>query len=96
MYGLYKNTVASSYEGGCSSYESLLAVATNEQELVERWNKQCQASFEKTKHLHVSYANNLPKFRKGEKSIRYAGNTGGGYSCVRVSVTIKLIKQWDR
>lgn len=85
------------YEGDIDSYKTLLAVAPSSSELVERWDKKCEKELKAVSELHKSYADNVPpKFLKGQKSLEYLGNTGGGYSYVKIIVTIEQIKQWDK
>lgn len=99
-YGLYQKTVCYNYHdegGGSHEYEHLHAIGTDPQALKKRWNKRQQQERDKIikKKMHASYLREVPPDFSKSLSIKFNGNTGGGYSSVDHTVEIRPVKQFD-
>lgn len=100
MLGLYKHTRCSGYDDEPGSeYDELLAIDDSAENLVNRWNAHQDAARQKLrdKGCHISYIRGVPpNFAEGLTILNYSGNTGGGWRHVDHTISIKLVKQFDK
>lgn len=75
------------YEDGGSSYDTVLAVDSSKENLMERYNVSVDAE-----HATCNYESNRryisPKFQNVDDKLEWSGSTGGGCSYVEYSVRI--------
>lgn len=78
---------------GCRDMESIEAIRTTPEELVELWNSIIQKNRDAVSHLHKSYADKLPNmFENGELTCSQSYSGGGCYSVI----THKIVEWKDK
>jgi hypothetical protein len=95
LYGLYKSTDASDYEGGSSSSTNLIMVGTDPEKLVKSYNSEIDVLHLIHSIEHSSYSRGIPDRLVIDKDSEFSGNTGGGYQSVRHRVFVRQLKDTD-
>ena len=96
LFGLYIHRYTSAYECGSSSSEWLSAVDISRKALRSRFNAKNdaeRAELDKRKAHESYYRNIAPNFADHKDEIKYNGGTGGGYSSVQYTVTIRPLEE---
>ena len=95
LLGLYQTVERSDYEDGRHVDEMLLAVDVDEESLRQRWNLQQKEKCLVYAWHDPSYFKFIhPPFYEG-KELCFSGSTGGGYSAVWYTISIRPLKQFD-
>ncbi len=96
IYGIYKDSYVSFYDGDGRSTSQLLGVSLSKMLLMARWNMMQEKECLHYGYMHKNYHHQIvPPMLDPDKPLRYSASTGGGASGGSHTITIKPVEQWD-